>query len=153
MIEDAIDRAAEKSNLPEIRDRAAQCRLRTDWRHAQEDRKQHVHRMTHDNWVAEDNERNERNARQTSAKISASEQLLKSSDSGLRTQAAEALLGFAAHAAFTPRIREIFTASATNEARTALSRLSAVQAAAAKQMVDGIGNPAIIPRPFRSISR
>lgn len=150
MIETAVRQVMGNAKIPAIRNRAGRCRLHADWAIAADDRKNYTKRATHDNWIAEDNERH---AQARRADIAAAARFLDSAEENERVYAANWLLKLSADPVSAKRIREIFAASAANEARDALEKLPALQAAAAVEIAAMIGKPAVIPRPYRNISR
>ena len=150
MIMRALDDAAKNAKIPAIATRAVQCRLRTDWSIAQDDIKHYVTRMSHDNWITEDNERHAQSRR---TDIAAAEKLLGIGGEAQRNEAVDRLLKFSTDPVSAPRVREVFAASATSEARAALDKIPSIQSKAAAEIAATIGKPLIIPRPCRSITR
>ena len=158
MIMQAIDTIIKDAKIPALRERAAQCRLRTDWSVTEDDIKNYCHRASHDNWVTEDQEKA---AHQSRAKITAAQHLLDNSGDGARRQnAVQTLKSFTADPALAQHVREIFAAAAANdasparaEAAAALEEIPALQAQTAKTVAQELQAAPVIPRPYRLISK
>ncbi len=146
MIMDALRLVAKESNVAPLRDAAAQSYKRMDWRVAQADRKAGSHRMTHDNWITDDQKKIDASA---FSAIEALRPLLASPDEVVRKDAVESLVTFAAEPSLDNRLRRIFTGSALPDSETVLQRIDTMQAQEAARLADELASSPVAPRPCR----
>lgn len=148
MIMDAMERTAAKSGIVMLREIAALSYARMDWHVAKEDSKHYAHRMTHDDWIAEAQEKIDTAALR---RIDALRPLLDSADLFARNQAVDAMMSFAADPVPAEKLRAIFTISAAPEAQNLLQRMEEIQAKTVEQTAQQLAAGPILPRPCRTL--